>query len=66
MKWVVDRIGKTQVWYSGDVIDEIKQLCEEEMKKYITYRQGDSMVCEYKGAVNFARQIAEVIVKGEK
>lgn len=24
MKWVVDRIGKEQTWYSSDVIDKIK------------------------------------------
>lgn len=27
MKWVVDRIGKEQVWYSADVIEKIKEIC---------------------------------------
>lgn len=28
MKWVVNRIGKEQVWYSSDVIEKIKKLVE--------------------------------------
>ena len=27
MKWITDRIGKEQVWYSGDVIEKIKEIC---------------------------------------
>lgn len=30
MKWVVDRIGKEQVWYSADVIEKIKIYCERQ------------------------------------
>mgnify|MGYP007070235306 CR=1 FL=1 len=26
MKWVVDKIGKEQTWYSGDVIEKIKNI----------------------------------------
>jgi len=26
MKWVTDRIGKEQVWYSGDVVANIKKI----------------------------------------
>ena len=29
MKWVVNKIGVEQVWYSGDVIEKIKELCKE-------------------------------------
>lgn len=29
MKWVTDRIGKEQVWYSGDVIANIKKIALE-------------------------------------
>ena len=29
MKWVTDRLGKEQVWYSGDVIEKIKDLCKQ-------------------------------------
>ena len=29
MKWVVDKIGVEQIWYSGDVIEKIKKLCED-------------------------------------
>ena len=27
MKWVTDRLGKEHVWYSGDVIEKIKEIC---------------------------------------
>lgn len=29
MKWVVDKIGVEQVWYSGDVIEKIKKIALE-------------------------------------
>ncbi len=29
MKWIVDRIGKEQTWYSGDVIEKILQVCKQ-------------------------------------
>lgn len=31
MKWVTNRMGKKQVWYSGDVIDKIVLECEQNM-----------------------------------
>lgn len=31
-KWVVDRIGKVQVWYSEDVIERIKEIAKTGLK----------------------------------
>lgn len=33
MKWVVNKIGKEQVWYSKDVVDEIKEIVQETINK---------------------------------
>lgn len=30
--WRVNRIGKEQVWYEGELIELIKQVCEETIK----------------------------------
>ena len=34
MKWVTDRIGKEQIWYSDDVINKIESICRGYMCDY--------------------------------
>jgi hypothetical protein len=66
--WVTTNYkGERQVWYSENVIQEIKNICAEEACKHITYPDGrGGMTLEYTGAVDFAAKIIEIINKEEK
>lgn len=58
MKWVVDRIGKEQVWYSADVIEEIKKACEQNEKDSFCYD------CIYEGGI--AKKVLQIIESEDK
>lgn len=67
MKWVVDKIGKTQVWYSGDVIRKIESMILKNIPQDIC---NNCDGCGYKNgcgdkhcAVYQANKIIELIQK---
>lgn len=58
MKWIVDRIGKEQTWYSGDVIEKIKKACEQNEKDSFCYD------CIYEGGI--AKKVLQIVESEDK
>jgi hypothetical protein len=47
MKWVVDRIGKVQTWYSADVVEKIYRIAKW-ASGYYNNKNDDVLQCAEK------------------
>ena len=57
--------GKEQVWYEGELIEQIKTICEKGIQDDISGLQDICVACVH-GKANMALTILEMIQENEK
>lgn len=69
MKWNTKRLNQPFVWYSGDVIEKIKEICINQMKKcdckVVSYKEA-CRGCESNEARKICSEILKIIVDEDK
>lgn len=67
MKWVVDRIGKEQVWYSAEFVNEIKNIALKALGlvDYKTYFKRNNVSIKQEG-FKALQQIIDFIESEDK
>lgn len=64
--WRVNKIGKEQVWYEGELIDKIKKECQEVIDTYDKEQFYEDDCDKFMGESFMAQRILDLIQESER